>query len=136
MEQMNIFDFLKPDTEELLEIKDENIPQIVEYISKETGLDFKLNGKRAEYIAQEKNTIYCIDTKIGHFDTYDDMNGKPYISADRYSNIRWNKSKSYFSWTSGASAGYESVKDAVNFFLREKARVKNRSKVYAADEHI
>jgi hypothetical protein len=105
MQQLTIFDFLDPDPEELLEIKDENMPRIVKYISKETGLNFKINKKRAEYIAQEKDTIYCIDTKIRHFDTYDNSNGKPYISADRYSNIRWNKSKSYFSWTSGASAG-------------------------------
>ncbi len=126
MQQLTIFDFLGPDPEELLEIKDENVPRIVKYISKETGLNFEINKKRAEYIAQEKDTIYCIDTRIRHFDTYDDSNGKPYISADRYSNIRWNKDKSYFSWTSGASAGYENIKDAVNFFRREKARANQK----------
>lgn len=126
MQQLTIFDFLKPDPEELLEIKDENMPLIVEYTSKETGLNFKINEKRAKYIAQEKDTIYCIDTKIRHFDTYDSSNGKPYISVGRHSNIRWNKDKSYFSWTSGASAGYESIKEAVNFFLREKAKANNK----------
>lgn len=126
MEQLTIFDFIKPDAEELLEIKDENMPRIVEYISRETGLDFKLNEKRGEYIAQEKNTIYCIGVKVGHFSTYDDMNKKPYISTDRYSGIRWNKDKTYFYWISGASEGQFSVKYAVNFFLREKARAKNR----------
>lgn len=128
MEQLSIFDFLKPDPEELLEIKDENIPQIVEYISRETGLDFKLNEKRAEYIAQEKNTVYCIGTKVGYFNTFDDYNGKPYIDTNRYSNIRWNKNKTYFSWTSGAFEGQPSVKDAVNFFLREKARAKKEAR--------
>jgi len=128
MQQLTIFDFLSPDPEELLEIKDENMPRIVEYISKETGLNFKINEKRAEYIAQEKNTVYCIDTKIGHFNTYDDYNGKPYIGVDRYSSISWNKNKSYFSWKSGASSGCDSVEDAVNFFLREKARVKKEAR--------
>lgn len=128
MQQLTIFDFLDPDPEELLEIKDENMPRIVEYISKETGLKFEINEKRAEYIAQEKDTIYCIGTKIRHFDTYDDMSGKPYISADRYSNIKWNKGKSYFSWTSGASAGYENIKDAVNFFKREKTKANNEAR--------
>lgn len=123
MQQLTIFDFLKPDPEELLEIKDENIPRIVKYISKETGLKFEINEKRAEYIAQKKDTVYCIETKVGHFNTYDEMNGKPYIGVDRYSNIRWNKNKSYFSWISGASSGCGSIKDAVNFFRREKARV-------------
>lgn len=129
MQQLTIFDFLKPDPEELLEIKDENMPRIVEYISKETGLNFEINKKRGEYIAQEKNTVYCIDTKVGYFNTFDVDNGKPYIDTNRYSNIRWNKNKTYFSWTSGAFEGQPSVKDAVNFFLREKARVdqiKNR----------
>jgi len=126
MQQLTIFDFLNPDPEELLEIKDENMPRIVEYISRETGLKFEINEKRAEYIAQEKNTVYCIDTKVGHFDTYDEMNGKPYIGVDRYSNIRWNKNKSYFSWISGASSGCGSVEDAVNFFRRETARTNNK----------
>ena len=128
MEQLSIFDILKPDPEELLEIKDENMPRIVEYISRETGLDFKLNEKRGEYIAQEKNTIYSIDAKVGYFNTFDDYNGWPYIDTDRYSNIRWNKNKTYFNWTSGAFEGQPSVKDAVNFFLREKARVKKEAR--------
>lgn len=126
MQQLTIFDFLKADPEELLEIKDENVPQIVKYISKETGLDFKINEKRGEYIAQEKNTIYSIDTKVGYFNTFDDDNGKPYLDTDRYSNIKWNKDKSYFSWTSGAFEGQPSVKDAVNFFRREKARANQK----------
>jgi len=126
MQQLTIFDFLDPDPEELLEIKDENMPRIVEYISRETGLDFKLNEKRAEYIAQEKNTIYSIDAKVGYFNTFDDYNGKPYIDTDRYSNIKWNKNKTYFSWTSGAFEGQPGVRDAVNFFLREKARTNNK----------
>lgn len=124
MQQLTIFDFLKPDPEELLEIKDENMPRIVEYISRETGLNFEINKKRGEYIAQEKNTVYCIDTKVGYFNTFDVDNGKPYIDTNRYSNIRWNKNKSYFSWTSGAFEGQSSVKDAVNFFLREKEKNK------------
>lgn len=128
MQQLTIFDFLKPDPEELLEIKDENMPRIVEYISKETGLNFEINKKRGEYIAQEKNTVYCINTKVGYFNTFDDDNGKPYIDTNRYSNIRWNKNKSYFSWTSGAFEGQLSVKDAVNFFLRERARVNQHTK--------
>ena len=142
MEQLTIFDFLNPDPEELLEIKDENMPRIVEYISRETGLKFEINEKRGEYIAQEKDTIYSIDTKVGYFNTFDDYNGKPYIDTDRYSNIKWNKNKTYFSWTSGAFEGQPSVKDAVNFFLREKARVNQESKHeteeedYGADEHI
>lgn len=126
MQQLTIFDFLKPDPEELLEIKDENMPRIVEYISKVTGLKFEINEKRNEYIVQEKSTIYRIDTKIRHFNTYDEMNGNSYISVGRYSNIRWNKNKSYFSWTSGASSGYSSIKDAVNFFFREKMGTNNK----------
>ena len=126
MQQLTIFDFLKPDPEELLEIKDENMPRIVEYISRETGLKFEINEKRNEYIAQEKDTIYSIDTKVGYFNTFDDYNGKPYIDTDRYSNIKWNKGKTYFSWTSGAFEGQSSVKDAVNFFLREKAKTNNK----------
>ena len=43
MEQLSIFDFLKPDPEELLEIKDENMPRIVEYISRKTGINFEIN---------------------------------------------------------------------------------------------
>jgi hypothetical protein len=128
MQQLTIFDFLDPDPEELLEIKDENMPRIVKYISKETGLNFKINEKRAEYIAQEKNTVYCIGVKVGHFSTYDEMNKKPYISTDRYSGIRWNKDKTYFYWISGASEGQSSVKDAVNFFRREKAKTNNRAR--------
>lgn len=126
MQQLTIFDFLNSDPEELLEIKDENMPRIVERISRETGLDFKFNEKMGKYIAQEKNTVYCINTKIGHFDTYDDYNGKPYIGVNKYSSIDWNKNKSYFSWKSGASSGCGSVEDAVNFFLRETARTSNK----------
>lgn len=128
MQQLTIFDFLKPDPEELLEIKDENMPRIVEYISRKTGLNFKINEKRAEYIAQEKDTVYSIDTKVGYFNTFDDYNGKPYIDTDRYSNIRWNKDKSRFSWISGAYVGCGSIKEAVDFFLREKARVNQHTK--------
>lgn len=127
MEQLTIFDFLDPDPEELLEIKDENMPRIVKYISRETGLNFEINEKRGEYIAQEKNTVYSIDAKAGYFNTFDDYNGCPYIDTDRYSNIKWNKDKTYFSWTSGAFEGQPSVKDAVNFFLREKARTNNKT---------
>lgn len=127
MQQLTIFDFLNPDPKESLEIKDENMPRIVEYISKETGLKFKINEKRAEYIAQEKDTIYSIDAKVGYFNTFDDYNGKPYIDTDRYSGIKWNKNKTYFSWISGAYEGQISIKDAVNFFLREKTRTNNKT---------
>jgi hypothetical protein len=47
MQQLTIFDFLDPDPEELLEIKDENIPRIVKYISKAKANN-KARGKNEQ----------------------------------------------------------------------------------------
>lgn len=108
--QITVFDLL--DTPEWTNM---TLKQIAAYISSQTGLNFipdtRWHGKYNEYIAYHTSKLF-FTLGLDNYDTFDERNGKPFISAG-YESKKDN---------SGGGSPCDTLEEAIEYFRHKLER--------------
>lgn len=106
MRQLTIFDVIEPECQDW---QDMSLKELATYIGDRTGLHFipdtRFHGEFNEYIAYYTSKVF-FTVGIGHYTTYDERNGKPFISVE-YENKNDH---------SGSGAPCDSLEEAISYF--------------------